>query len=157
MTNIAFLVLFILFIQFGMGGGLYEFLVIYPNWTKDARPENLVKKLRESGQANANRRFWPLVSPALTLLSIINMALAWKNPGPAHTVWMTASLIVFTNRVITFSWFIPTMLRKFEHPEKIDAQQLQKTVRLWSRLSPVRILVELSAWAFALWALVLLA
>ena len=157
MTNIVFLVLFILFIQLGMGGGLYEFLVVYPNWTKDVKPDTLVTKLWDSGQANAGRRFWPLISPALTLLSIINIVLAWQNTGPAQAVWMTAALIVFTNRIITFSYFIPTMVRKFEHPEKIETQQLQKAVQLWSTLSPIRILVELAAWGFALWALVLLA
>ena len=154
MTNIIFLVLFILFIQFGMGGGLYESLVIYPRWKKDVRPDNLAQKLRDSGQMTASRRFWPFVSPALSLLSIINIVLAWKNTGPAHTIWLTASLIIFINRIITFSYFIPTMLRKFEHPEKMEAAQLSKAVQVWTSLSPIRILIELSAWGLALWALV---
>jgi hypothetical protein len=153
MTNIIFLVLFILFIQFGMGGGLYESLVIYPRWKKDVRPDNLVQNLQDSGQMTASRRFWPFISPALSLLSIINIALAWQNTGPAHTIWLTASLIIFINRIITFSYFVPTMLRKFEHPEKMEAAQLNKAVQVWTSLSPVRILIELSAWGLALWAL----
>ena len=155
MTNVIFLVLFILFIQFGMGGGLYESLVIYPRWKKDVRPENLVQKLHDSGQMTASRRFWPFVSPALSLLSIINIVLAWQyTEAPAHTIWLTASLLIFMNRVITFSYFVPTMLRKFEHPEKMEAAQLSKAVQVWTFLSPIRILVELSAWGLALRALV---
>ena len=154
MTNVVFLVLFILFIQFGMGGGLYESLVIYPRWKKDVRPDNLVQKLHDSGQMTASRRFWPFVSPALSLLSFINIVLAWQYTGPARTVWLTGALIIFINRLITFSYFVPTMLRKFEHPEKMEAVQLSKAVQVWTFLSPIRILVELSAWSLALWALV---
>ena len=154
MANIIFLVLFILFIQFGMGGGLYEFLVIYPRWKKDVRPESLVQKLQDSGQAAAARRFWPFISPVLSLLSIVNLVLAWQNTGPARTIWLTASLIIFISRVITFSYFVPTMMRKFEHPEKIEAGRLRRMVQVWTFLSPVRILIELSAWSLALWALV---
>jgi hypothetical protein len=154
MTNIIFLVLFILFIQFGMGGGLYESLVIYPRWKKDVRQETLAQKLQDSGQATANRRFWPFISPVLSLLSIINIVLAWQNTGPARTIWLTASLIIFINRIITFSYFVPTMIRKFEHPEKTEAGQLRRSVQVWTFLSPLRILIELSAWCLALWALV---
>ena len=157
MTNIILLVLFILFIQFGMGGGLYEFLVIYPRWRKNVSPANLAQKLQDSGQATANRRYWPFISPVLTLLSIINIVLALQYTGPAHISWLTASLIIFINRVITFSYFVPTMIRKFGHPEKIDAEQLRKAVRVWTSLSPLRILIELSAWSFAIRALLLLA
>ena len=63
MLNFIALVLFILLIQFGMGGGLYETLVIYPRWKRDVSPETLVRKLKDSGQARASRRFWPFISP----------------------------------------------------------------------------------------------
>ena len=156
MTNLIFLVLFIFFIQFGMGGGLYEVLVIYHRWKKDVRPENLVQKLQDSGQAAATRRFWPIISPPLSLLSIINIVLAWQYTGAARTIWLTAALIVFIDRIITFAYFVPTMMRKFEHPEKIEERRLKKAVQVWTFLSPVRLLFELSAWSLALWALILL-
>ena len=46
------------------------------------------------------------------------------------------------------------MVLKFEHPEKIEAEVLRKSVLLWTILSPIKILVELIAWGLALWALV---
>jgi hypothetical protein len=154
MTNLIFLVLFIFFIQFGMGGGLYEVLVIYHRWKKDVTPENLAQKLQDSGQAAATRRFWPIISPPLSLLSIINIVLAWQYTGLARTSWLTAALIIFIDRIITFAYFVPTMMRKFEHPEKMEAKQLRKAVLVWTFLSPIRLLFELSAWSLALWALI---
>ena len=85
MATIIFLVLFILFIQMGVGGGLYESLVIYPRWKKDVTPASLAQNLKNSGQANANKRYWPFISPALSLLSVINIVLAWQYTGTPRT------------------------------------------------------------------------
>jgi len=156
MFNIIALALLILFIQLGMGGGLYESLVIYPRWKNDATPGNLAQKLKDSGQATANRRFWPLVSPLQALLAILNLVLAWQYTGNAHAAWLTAALIIVANRVITFTYFVPTMVRKFEHPEKLDAARLKKAVSLWTSLSPFRVGVEFVAWVTAMYAFVLL-
>jgi hypothetical protein len=90
------------------------------------------------------------------LLAIVNLVLAWQYTGNAHTAWLTAALIIVMNRVITFSYFVPTMVRKFEHPEKLDAARLKKGVSLWTSLSPVRVGVEFVAWVTAMYAFVLL-
>ncbi len=156
MLNFIALLLLILLIQFGMGGGLYESLVIYPRWKRDVTPENLVQKLKDSGQARANRRFWPFISPLQALLAILNLVLAWRYTGNAHTAWLIAALIIVVNRVITFSYFVPTMVRKFERPEGLDAAWLKKAVKLWTSLSPFRIVIEFLAWGTAVYALVLL-
>jgi hypothetical protein len=157
MTNIIFLILMILFIQFGMSGGLYEFLVIYPRWKKSATATELAQNLTLSGQTNANRRYWPFISPVQSLLSIVNIVLAMRYTGNAHTTWLIAALIIFINRVITFSYFVPTMISKFKHPEEMDPVRLRRSVHLWTSLSPLRILVEFLAWVIAIWALALLA
>jgi hypothetical protein len=54
--------LLLFFVQLGIGGGLYETLVVYPRWKYDATPAGLPQKLHDSGQSLANRRFWPFPS-----------------------------------------------------------------------------------------------
>lgn len=138
--------LLLLSLSLSIGGGLYEVLVIYPNWKRQVDPGTLRNKLETSGQLNANKRFWPLVSPAQVLLAILNLILAWRSTGAAHTYWLTAAAIVLTGRAITFAYFIPVMLKKIMQPEKIEAARLQRIVNLWTGLSPLRIILELAAW-----------
>jgi hypothetical protein len=151
-TTIAILLL-LLAVTLSLGGGLYEILVIYPNWKHDADPLTLRAKLESSGQINAAKRFWPLVSPAQVLLSIINITLAWNYSGEAHGYWLGAAIAIFINRVITFSYFIPVMIRKIMQPEDIEASHLQSIVKQWTALSPLRLFPELLAWCLLIVAL----
>jgi hypothetical protein len=144
-TTITILLL-LLTVTLSMGGGLYEVLVIYPNWKRNVDPFTLADKLESSGQNNASKRFWPLVSPAQSLLAIINIILAWKYTGAAHCYWLSAATIVFVSRIITFSYFIPVMLRKIMQPGKMEAIRLRRIVKQWTALSPLRLIAELAAW-----------
>lgn len=146
MTDTITLLLFFLTVTLSMGGGLYDILVIYPNWKYDADPLTLRAKLESSGQILAAKRFWPLVSPAQGLLSIINIVLAWKYTGDAHCSWLAAAIAVFVTRVITFSYFIPVMIHKIMQPEQIEAGRLQAIVKQWTALSPLRLAPEFFAW-----------
>jgi hypothetical protein len=144
-TTIAIL-LFSLTITLSLGGGLYEILVIYPNWKHDADLLTLRDKLQSSGQVNAGKRFWPLVSPAQGLLALINIVLAWNYSGGAHIYWLSAAIAIFATRIITFSYFIPVMIRKIMQPEHIEASRLRSIVKQWTALSPLRLIPELFAW-----------
>jgi hypothetical protein len=144
-TTIAIL-LFSLTITLSLGGGLYEILVIYPNWKHDADPLTLRDKLQSSGQINAGKRFWPLVSPAQGLLALINIVLAWNYSGGAHIYWLSAAIAIFATRIITFSYFIPVMIRKIMQPEHVEARRLRFVVKQWTALSPLRLIPELFAW-----------
>lgn len=145
MNTIAILLL-LLSVTLSMGGGLYEILVIYPNWKHDAHPRTLRDKLQSSGQMNAGKRFWPLVSPAQALLAMINIALACWYHGPGQGCWLTAAIIILVTRSITFSYFIPVMIRKIMQPEKFQVSELQVIVKQWTDLSPLRLLPEFAAW-----------
>jgi hypothetical protein len=145
MTTIAILLL-LLTVTLGLGGGLYEVLVIYRNWKHDVDPDTLLDKLESSGQNHAGKGFWPLVSPAQSLLSIVNIVLAWSYQGPAHSYWLAAAITVFASRVITFAYFIPVMLTRIMKPQNVEAKRLQAIVNRWTALSPVRLLPELIAW-----------
>lgn len=153
MINTITLLLFFLTVTLSLGGGLYEILVIYPNWKHDVDPHTLRAKLESSGQMNAAKRFWPLVSPAQGLLSIVNVILAWNYPGEAHGYWLTAAIAIFITRVITFSYFIPVMIRKIMQPEQVEAGSLKVIVKQWTALSPLRLLPELFAWGMLVVAL----
>jgi len=143
--TIAIILLF-LTVSLGLGGGLYEVLVIYPGWKHDVHPLTLRGKLELSGQIRAARRFWPIVSPAQVLLGVINIVLAWKSTGAAHPYWLAASLAIFINRVFSFGYFIPVMIRKIMQPENIEVPRLRAVVKQWIALSPIRVVVEFFAW-----------
>ncbi len=145
MTTTALLLL-LLTITLSLGGGLYEVLVIYPNWKYDVDPQTLSGKLESSGQNRAGKRFWPLVSPVQGLLAIINIVLAYNYVGPAHCMWLFGAIIVLVSRLITFAYFIPEMIRKIMKPEGLEKALLQRIVKTWTSLSPLRLLPELFAW-----------
>jgi len=143
--TIAIILLF-LTVTLSMGGGLYEILVIYPGWKHDVGPLTLRTKLESSGQILAAKRFWPIVSPAQVLLSVINIFIALNQAGDARTYWLAADITVFIGRVITFSYFIPVMIRKIMNPEAIETTRLRAIVKQWTDLSPLRLLIEFFAW-----------
>lgn len=155
MIDIISLLLLLFTITFTLGGGLYEVLVIYPNWKHDVDPNTLRAKLESSGQLKAGNRFWPLFSPAQVLLSIVNIVLAYKYSGEAHDYWLSASIIVFITRVITFAYFIPVMIRYIMEPEKVEATKLKAIVKQWTALSPLRLLPEFIAGCLLVAALML--
>ncbi len=123
MLNDVLLSLLMFFTGLGIGGGLYETLVVYPRWKKDPTPATLAQNLESSGQ-NAALKFWPLVSPLSALLSIINMIVAWRSVGIA-TVWFGAALLIFLKSLATYLYFVPTMMRKLKRAETMDAEHAE--------------------------------
>jgi len=157
MMNFIVLALLLLTIVLSAGGGLYEILVIYPNWKSSVNSAELKERLHSSGQIYAGTRFWPLASPAQALLSIANLILAWRYDGPAHTLWLITAILIFVTRVITFSYFIPVMLNKLMRAEKVPAGELPGIIKRWTTLSPLRLISEFAALFTGVWALLLLA
>ncbi|HVS92168.1 MAG TPA: hypothetical protein VHE59_09065 [Mucilaginibacter sp.] len=153
MINTIALLLLFLTVTLSMGGGLYEILVIYPNWKHDVDPHTLRDKLHLSGMMNAAKRFWPLVSPAQVLLSMINIIMACTYHGAGLACWLTAAVLIFLNRIFTFSYFIPVMIRQIMQPERIEAGRLKAIVKQWTALSPVRLIPEFAAWCLLIAAL----
>jgi hypothetical protein len=154
-TDEVLLCAFIFSVGLGIGGGLYETRVVYPNWAKDPTPDRLSEKLISSGQAGAARRYWPLVSPASALLAIVNMFLAWDQVGMVRDLWLMSSIAIVLKSLGTYGYFVPTYIRRIAKPNTMDAVTLRRLVRTWTRLSPLRIVVELFAWITGMWALLL--
>jgi hypothetical protein len=152
----ALLSCLLFFVGLAMGGGLYETRVVYPNWALDPTPATLSAKLASSGQAAAARRFWPYVSPMAMLLALGNGYAAWHQTGLVRPLWLTASLAIVIKSIVTFSYFAPTMMRRIERAESMETNALRRTVLLWTRLSPMRLVVELIAWVAGMVTLMLL-
>jgi hypothetical protein len=79
--------------------------------------------------------------------------LAWKLSSEAQGYWLVAAIAIFINRVITFSYFIPVMIRKIMKPEQMEASRLRAIVKRWTALSPLRLIPELFAWGLIVMAL----
>jgi hypothetical protein len=137
----------------GIGGGVYETRVVYPNWTKDPTPEGLGEKLVSSGQTGAGRRYWPLVSPASALLAILNVFVAWHQTGLVRNLWLISSVSIALKSLATYTYFVPTYILRISKPQTMDTTALRRIVRTWTTLSPLRVLVEIFAWITGILAL----
>ena len=146
---------FILSVGVGIGGGLYETRVVYPNWAENPTPDGLAGKLVSSGQAGAARRYWPLVSPASALLAIVNVFLAWHQVGMIRNLWLMSSIAIVLKSIGTYGYFVPTYLRRIAKPDTMDAVTLRRLVRTWTGLSPLRVVAEAFAWITGMGALLL--
>lgn len=151
--TITFLWLFVILSGVAIGGGIYEVRAVYPNWKKDPTPGTLARRLRESSQMSAARRFWPFVSPFLSVLSLLNIWAALQASGTIRLVWLAAAVAVVIRSLAGYSYFVPTMMRKIEKPEGMEQRDLARVVKRWTSLSPLRLYIEFPAWIAALWVL----
>jgi hypothetical protein len=87
------------------------------------------------------------------LLAIANLIVAWRFTGPARAWWLTAAVLSAGDRLFTFSYFIPTMIRLMRAPDSTES--VGKAVR-WANLDYVRLAIVLAAWLTALNAFSLL-
>lgn len=142
---------FIALLGLAIGGGLYETLVVYPGWNHDPAPDTLPDKLRASGQSAAGRKFWPFISPTLLFLSIWNLVLALHASGELKLLWLAAGAAIVVKSIATYTYFVPTMMRKFERSRIQSTSQLTKAVRRWTVLSPLRLCIEVPALVCTLW------
>ncbi len=145
--------MFVILTGVAVGGGIYEVRAVYPNWKKDPKPETLARRLRESSQMSAGRRFWPFVSPLLAVLSVLNIWAAFETTGVIRLVWLAAASAVAIRSIAGYSYFVPTMMLKFEKPETMTQPDLERAVRRWTALSPWRLYLEFPAWIAAIWVL----
>jgi hypothetical protein len=145
--------MFVVFSGIAIGGGIYEVRVVYPNWMHSSTPETLARRLSESGQMNAGRHFWPFISPMVSLLSLLNIWAALQTSGAVRTIWLASAVVVAIRSIATYSYFVPTMILRLYRPETMTRSDLEKTVRRWTSLSPLRIYLEVPGWIAALWVL----
>ena len=144
----ALLWLFVTNLGIAVGAGLYENRVVVPLWAS-APPQSL--RSPDSGL-----RFWAFATTGpLTLLTLANLVSAWLSEGPARGWWLLAGSAVLAERVGTFGYFIPTMLR-LQRDTALPPAAARANLMRWVRLGYLRILLCFAGWIAAMKALSIL-
>jgi hypothetical protein len=139
--------LFVINLGIAFGAGLYEHRIVAPNWiTHDASGTHWNRAAAR--RDDSGLRFWAYVTTGpLTLLTLANLFAAWTASGAARGWWLAAALIVLAERVLTFSYFIPTMVRLMN---AADSSAAVAVATRWSSLNYVRHALTLCGWLAAL-------
>ncbi len=97
--------------------------------------------------------FWVYATTVpLTLLTIANLIAAWSTHGPMRFWHLTAVCIVIVERLATFSYFIPTMVRLMSTDGVTDAE-VKAALSQWLFMNNGRHVLTLTGWLAALKAL----
>ncbi|MFY2562953.1 DUF1772 domain-containing protein [Corallococcus terminator] len=143
-----FLWLFVLNLGVSFGAGLYEHRILLPRWLDATDAHWFAEAAR---QDNVGLRFWAFVSTGpLTLLTLASLYFATRATGPLRFWWLAAALVALVDRLVTFSYFIPTMVRLMQAP---DTSASVESAMLWARLNHLRHLLVAGAWFSSLQAL----
>ena len=145
--------LFVINHGIAFGAGLYEQRIILPLWFDRSSTEGIRVNAGAMRSTDTGRRFWAFVTTVpLTLLTLVNLPLAWQSLGSRRGWWLGAALVTLLERIGTFSYFIPTAIKLMRGdtapPEKIGAMASQ-----WLALNRVRGALALAGWLAALKAL----
>ncbi|MBL7920369.1 MAG: DUF1772 domain-containing protein [Bacteroidia bacterium] len=146
--------LFLMFLGIAFGAGIYEARVVLPLWFNkingkySANYENLA-------EIDSGRKFWGFITTVpLTILTIINIVLAAQSAEQISILWLTASLIVLAERIMTFSFFIPTII-KLQRNKNIPDEVVNKKIPLWINMNYLRNILMLVSWILILQVIIL--
>ncbi len=132
------------FIEGTIFAGLYEMRIVVPPWIDS------VLKGEAARFPDAGPRFWAFVTTVpLTLLTLASLVAAWHTPGARGSWWLGAAMTTLVERVMTFSYFIPTML-KLQRGQIVPESRVKAMASQWVKLNYVRAALSLGAWIAAL-------
>lgn len=145
--------LFIINLGIAFGAGLYEHRIVVPDWiSSDAAGAHWNAAAARTD--NTGLRFWAFVSTGpLTLLTLANLFAAWRSSGAIRGWWLAAALLVLADRVLTFGYFIPTMIGLMGSD---DSPASVATALRWSSMNYIRHALVGGGWLAALKAFALL-
>ncbi len=147
------LTLFSMNLGIAFGAGLYETKMILPQWFPRLSTGGYGVDTVAMTQLESGRTFWAFVTTGpLTLLTLVNLYLAWQSTGPVHDWWLAAGLITLLERIGTFTFFIPTAI-KLQQADQLRLTEQSRLVALWKNANWVRSLLNLLGWLLALKAL----
>jgi len=153
--SVILLILFTIFIGIAFGAGLYEARVVIPLWFNKVNRSYTVNH-QNLDKIDSGRRFWGFITTGpLTLLSIANLIFAFRTPGEIHNWWLAASIIILLERILTFSFFIPTII-KLQKNKSLPDKIVSKRIVLWIRMNYVRNTLTLIAWLLTLTAIMVI-
>ncbi len=144
MSVLALLILWchVLLLGVSVGAGLYESRLLVPLW----------RALPPDRWPDPGLRFWAFVTTGpLTLTVLAGAWLAAFSAAPVRAWWLASIAVCAVERVATFAWFIPTMLRL----QRLDTDDSARRAGLdrWARWALARHVLSSMAWGLALQAL----
>ena len=120
----------------GLGGGLYETLLVDAVWPRNPAV------IQPSRGGLDRKRFWGPVHALFEVALLVSAWMAWGNA--AARPWMVTALSAhFAARVWSFAYFIPRALR-FERMGDLSEDQV-RLARRWVRLSRLRPIIEVAS------------
>ena len=155
--SIAHIVLWLFVINLGIafGAGLYESRITVPQWLRFTPGSGYRWDPAAAAEANVGLRFWVYVTTVpLTLLTLASLICAQGMPDPVHHWWLGAAAAALVDRLLTFAYFIPTMLKLMRGEVGPEAATVAKALQ-WVRFGYVRHAATLVAWLAALQAFAL--
>ena len=154
-TSTIVLWLFVINLGIAFGAGVYEHRIVVPRWigSGSSLQSGAYWNAEAARQDDTGRQFWVLVSTVpLTLLTLAGPFAAWRATGRLRAWWLAAVLLALADRLLTFSYFIPTMIHLMGAP---DSPASLAVATRWSNLNYLRHAFVLAAWLASLKAFAL--
>lgn len=147
MTEIIIkILLWLLVINLGtaFGAGLYETRIAVPEWLSYSAESGYFWNAEAAKRFNVGVRFWVYVTTIpLTLLTIFSLIFVWQTTAQMRFWWLIAIAAMLIDRLMTFFYFIPTMIRLTEKP--LPQSEAVATALQWVNLGYVRSFLTLLA------------
>jgi len=148
--------LFVINLGIAFGAGLYEARIEFPQWLVYSAESGYRWDAEAARRDNTGLRFWVYVTTVpLTLLTLANLIAAWRVQGAIRGWWLGAAVVALADRMFTFSYFVPTMI-KLQADTNLAASEAVDAASRWGQLNNLRHLIVLVAWMAALKAFSLL-
>jgi hypothetical protein len=142
--------LFVVNLGIAFGAGLYESRISVRQWLSFSASSGYRWNAQAACEANVGLRFWVYVTTVpLTLLILASLVAAWVAPNAVRNWWLAAGAAVLVDRVMTFTYFIPTMLTLMNSKTMSASEAVTKAVQ-WIKLGYIRHAATLIAWLAAL-------
>lgn len=147
-----FLRLFVTFLSFEAGAGLYETRVLIPLWS--ASPPETIRSWDSTLTTRSRERFWKLIHPALIFSAVATLATGWETPWK-HRRWLLASTLAsLIVEVASLTYFVPTLVKLLvERGEELSDEEISKKVNTWVKLNGARAALGTAGFLAALRAL----
>jgi hypothetical protein len=145
--------LFVINLGIAFGAGVFESRIVVPQWFTTTPDGGIQWNAEAARDADVGLRFWVYVTTVpLTLLTVASLIILWWAPPPIRGWWLAAVVATVVDRVMTFSYFIPTMLALMRTSPSVDVECTARAQQ-WVRRGAIRHAATAVAWLTALKAL----
>lgn len=143
--------LFVINLGIAFGAGVYETRIAVPEWLNYSAESGYFWNTEAAKRFNVGLRFWVFVTTVpLTLLTIFSLVFVWQTTAQMRFWWLIAIAAIIADRLMTFFYFIPTMIRLTE--KQLPQSEAIETALQWINLGYLRSFLTLLAWVATLQA-----